>query len=143
MFDLDPRLADDCHFVTQWPVSQVLLMDDQRYPWLILVPTRNQVSEIFELSSSDQRGLWQEISALSAFMKTRFHAHKINVGALGNVVSQLHIHVIARYSHDATFPNPVWGVGQAQRYPQQEREALIDSLSEELVNLDLTAPTPH
>ena len=143
MFDLDPRLAEDCHFVTRWPVSQVLLMDDQRYPWLILVPTRNQVSEIFELSPSDQQGLWREISVLSAFMKTRFQAHKINVGALGNVVTQLHIHVVARYTHDATFPNPVWGVGQTRRYPQQEREAIIDSLSAGLVSLDLTAPTPH
>lgn len=143
MFNLDPRLADDCRFVTQWPVSQVLLMDDQRYPWLVLVPTTSQVSEIFELSPSDQLGLWQEISALSAFMKARFQAHKINVGALGNVVSQLHIHVIARYPNDAAFPNPVWGVGKAQRYPQQKSETLIASLCEELGNLVLTAPTPH
>lgn len=132
MFNLDPRLADDCHFIIKWPLSQVLLMDDQRYPWLILVPTQANVCEPFELSTSDQMVLCQEASALGAFMKTHFKADKMNIGALGNVVSQLHVHVIARHHTDATFPGPVWGVGEARRYPQAEREALVASLREAL-----------
>lgn len=142
MFNLDPRLARDCHFITQWPLSQVLLMDDRRYPWLILVPAIANLSEPFDLDADDQPRLWREVSTLGSFMKNHFQADKINVGALGNVVSQLHVHVIARHHNDASFPNPVWGVGTPQPYPLHEREALVTSLGDSLSRITPVSSTP-
>ena len=136
MFELDPRLKADTHFILQWPLSQVLLMDDKRYPWLILVPTRFDVSEPFDLLYEEQGLLWREAMALGNFMKDAFAADKINIGALGNVVPQLHVHVIARFEDDNTFPSPVWGVGCSERYEADERDALIDRLHVRLKGIE-------
>lgn len=135
MFQLDDQLAKDCHLITAWPLSQVLLMDDRRYPWLILVPAKPGLCEPFDLNANDQQQLWREAAVVGDFMKTRFRADKMNIAALGNVVSQLHVHVIARRRNDASFPSPVWGVGQGERYAEQERAALLAWLSEALSGL--------
>jgi len=96
-FELDPRLAADTFLVGQTPLSQVLLMNDARYPWLILVPRRVDITEPFELSEADQAQLWQESMRLGQAMKAHFAADKLNIAALGNQVAQLHVHHIARF----------------------------------------------
>ena len=136
MFELDPRLQADTHFILQWPLSQVLLMDDRRYPWLILVPTRLNVSEPFDLTYEEQALLSRETMALGELMKEHFAADKVNIAALGNVVPQLHVHVIARFEDDDTFPSPVWGLGHAERYELSARESLIDTLHARLRDIE-------
>jgi diadenosine tetraphosphate (Ap4A) HIT family hydrolase len=127
-FELDPRLAADTFLVGQTPLSQVLLMNDARYPWLILVPRRVDITEPFELSEADQAQLWQESMRLGQAMQAHFAADKINIAALGNQVAQLHVHHIARFHVDAAWPGPVWGVGSAVPYGRSAAEGLMDDL---------------
>ena len=136
MFELDPRLKADTHFILQWPLSQVLLMDDRRYPWLILVPARFNISEPFDLAAEEQALLSRETMVLGEFMKENFAADKVNIAALGNVVPQLHVHVIARFEDDDTFPSPVWGLGQAERYELSARASLVETLQARLKGID-------
>ena len=141
-FELDPRLAADTFLVGETPLSQVLLMNDARYPWLILVPRRSDVTEPFELSEADQAQLWQESMRLGEALKAHFAADKINIAALGNQVAQLHVHHIARFHTDDSWPGPVWGVGSAVPYSDAARDALIGELRSLLREpLDLTGAT--
>ena len=128
MFELDGRLAADTFVLGSTPLSRVLLMNDARFPWLILVPERADVSEPFDLSEADQEQLWQESMRLGGAMKAHFAADKINVAALGNQVAQLHVHHIARFHVDAAWPGPVWGVGRAVPYEAAAVEALMHEL---------------
>ena len=127
-FELDPRLAADTFLVGETPLSQVLLMNDARYPWLILVPRRADITEPFELSEADQAQLWQESMWLGQAMKAHFAADKLNIAALGNQVAQLHVHHIARFHVDAAWPGPVWGVGSAIPYQKAALDTLMDDL---------------
>ena len=127
-FELDPRLAADTFVVGETPLSQVLLMNDARYPWLILVPRRSDVTEPFELSEVDQAQLWQESMRLGEAMKAHFSADKLNIAALGNQVAQLHVHHIARFHEDDAWPGPVWGIGSAVPYRDTALDALIGKL---------------
>jgi diadenosine tetraphosphate (Ap4A) HIT family hydrolase len=127
-FELDPRLAADTFFVGETPLSQVLLMNDTRYPWLILVPRRADITEPFELSEADQAELWSESMLLGEAMKAHFAADKLNIAALGNQVAQLHVHHIARFHTDDAWPGPVWGVGSAVPYSDAARDGLIGEL---------------
>ena len=127
-FELDPRLAADTFLVGETPLSQVLLMNDARYPWLILVPRRSDITEPFELSEAEQAQLWQESMQLGEAMKAHFAADKLNIAALGNQVAQLHVHHIARFHADDAWPGPVWGVGSAVHYSDAARDALIGEL---------------
>ena len=141
-FELDPRLAADTFLVEETPLSQVLLMNDARYPWLIVVPRRSDVTEPFELSEADQVQLWQESMRLGEAMKAHFAADKLNIAALGNQVAQLHVHHIARFHRDDAWPGPVWGVGSAVPYSDAARDALIGELRSLLrQSLGLTAAT--
>jgi len=115
-FELDPRLAADCILVGRLPLSLLLLFNDARYPWFILVPQRREISEIFQLSELDQQQLWRESAALARNLMYSFHADKINIGALGNLVPQLHLHHIARFTTDPAWPGPVWGHSAAEPY---------------------------
>ncbi len=117
-FALDPRLAGDTHRLARWPLCELLLMDDDRYPWLILVPRIDGARELLDLDQAERTQLWQEIDAASQVLRDAFAPDKLNIGALGNVVSQLHVHVIARYRHDDAWPGPVWGA-----HPRIPREA--------------------
>lgn len=125
MFELDPRLANDCCVVGDLPLCRVLLMKDARYPWLILVPRRADVSEVFDLEVAEQQALWQEASAVAEGLKDLLNADKMNIATLGNVVSQLHVHVVARQQGDATWPAPVWGRGEAQPYSAEAQAAFV------------------
>ena len=127
-FELDPRLAADTVLVGETPLNQVLLMRDARYPWLILVPRRSDVTEPFELGETDQSQLWQESMRLGEAMKAHFAADKINIAALGNQVAQLHVHHIARFHTDDAWPGPVWGVGSAVPYSGTALDTLMGEL---------------
>ena len=141
-FELDLRLAADTFRVGETPLSQVLLMNDARYPWLILVPRRCDITEPFELSEADQAQLWQESMRLGEAMKAHFAADKLNIAALGNQVAQLHVHHIARFHADDAWPGPVWGVGGAVPYSDAALDALMGELRSLLREpLDLTEAT--
>lgn len=127
-FALHPRLAADTITVGVLPLCRVLLMNDTAYPWCILVPARENVREIHALEAADQQQLMQEIAGVSRAMETAFHADKMNVAALGNVVPQLHVHVIARFESDPAWPAPVWGHRPASPYPLAEREQKLARL---------------
>jgi diadenosine tetraphosphate (Ap4A) HIT family hydrolase len=127
-FVLHPRLSADTSFAADWPVSRVLLMDDARYPWLVLVPRRDDVTELFELTADDRAALTEEVSLAAHVLKTLSGAQKINIGALGNLVPQLHIHIVARNEADAAWPGPVWGHGTAVRYEPARRDAFVEEL---------------
>ncbi len=115
-FVLDPRLAGDTVWLCDWPLSALLLMNDRRYPWVVLVPRRPGLVEPFDLSPTDQERLWREVGHAGSVLRMASGCRKINIGALGNIVSQLHLHVVARNEGDAAWPGPVWGRGAAERF---------------------------
>jgi len=119
-FDLDPRLAHDTVLLAESPLSLLLLMNERRYPWLILVPKRAGLTELDELSPPDRNLLAAESAAISAVLRGPFAADKVNVGALGNVVRQFHLHHVARSLGDPAWPGPVWGHSPRQAYEASE-----------------------
>ena len=123
-FVLDPRLAADTAFIADGPLSQVRLMDDARFPWLLLVPRVAGASEWIDLDGGQQRLLLAEINQLSQLLRTEAGVEKINIGALGNVVRQLHVHVVGRHAGDPAWPGPVCGSGAALRHDPEELAAL-------------------
>ncbi len=128
MFHLHERLEADTAPVTELGLCRVLLMDNRVWPWLILVPARPNLTEIHQLPQAAQHRLMDEISLASQALEGLFRPDKINVGALGNMVPQLHVHVIARTKGDPAWPGPVWGSGFAERYEAAERNALVARL---------------
>ncbi|AGI25437.1 HIT family protein [Pseudomonas sp. MT3] len=128
MFVLDSRLEQDTVPVGDFPLSSLLLMNDSQYPWFILVPRREDVSELFQLDPDDQQQLWREATQLAETLKDTFSADKMNVANLGNVVSQLHVHVIVRRRNDAAWPGPVWGRHPAVPYGVEELARLREKL---------------
>ncbi len=127
-FQLAPRLAADSVFLTDWPLCQLRLMDDARFPWLILVPRRDGLEEWTELSAEDSAVLSAEIAKAGRGLAQMLQPTKINVGALGNIVRQMHVHVIARFETDAAWPGPVWGQGTRIPYKDAERDRLCTDL---------------
>ena len=117
-FILNNRLDNDTYFIADMKLSRLLLMNDCRYPWVILVPRKNDIKEIYQLNDGDRYLLMDEINILSKAMTVKLSLDKINIGALGNIVSQLHIHIIGRYFNDAAWPNPVWGDGDMVAYDE-------------------------
>ncbi len=128
-FQLDPRLEKDTVLISDWHLCQVRLMNDSRYPWVILIPKVEGVSEIHELTEEQQQLLLGESMRLSKALDQLFSPHKLNIAALGNMVRQLHVHHIVRYEDDASFPKPVWGVGDAVPYSTQVLEETISGLT--------------
>ncbi|MFG1498101.1 HIT domain-containing protein [Saccharospirillum sp. HFRX-1] len=118
MFELDHRLQNDCVEVGELMLNRILLMKDANYPWLILVPQREGISEIYQLDEDDQEQLIWESSFVAERLMATFKGDKMNIAALGNVVSQLHIHHVVRKQTDAAWPNPVWGAVPAKAYPR-------------------------
>jgi diadenosine tetraphosphate (Ap4A) HIT family hydrolase len=127
-FELHPRLAADTAFVADWTLCRVLVMNDARYPWLILVPRRANATEIFDLNPADREMLMAEVALASERLKHLSKAAKINVGALGNLVPQLHIHIVARNPGDAAWPGPVWGHGRAVPYAPGAFEHFVEGV---------------
>ena len=124
-FQLDKRLADDTTLIADWPLSRVLLLNDARYRWLVLVPRRADATELYDLGDIDRAALMDEIARASRILKGLAGAAKINVGALGNLVPQLHIHVVARSPGDPAWPGPVWGHSAALAYAAPVRNAFV------------------
>ena len=116
MFKLDPNLDRDCLKLGEFPLSLVLLHRDANYPWCILVPQREAITELYQLTESDMRQFMAESRLLSRVMMELFGGDKLNVAALGNQVPQLHVHHIVRYRNDAAWPGPVWGALPAREY---------------------------
>jgi diadenosine tetraphosphate (Ap4A) HIT family hydrolase len=131
-FQLDPQLDTDTLPLGRLALSRVLLMDDARYPWLILVPERAGLAEIIDLDEADQMQLMREIAAVSQALKQMFNPDKLNVGALGNRVRQLHVHVLARFLSDQAWPGPVWGVGEPRPYPPHMAGVTMDRIADAL-----------
>ncbi len=123
-FALDPRLAKDAFVVGDMPLCRALLMNDSRWPWLVLVPRREGLAELTDLAAAERATLIEEAALAADFLKAHARADKINVGALGNVVRQLHVHVVARTTGDPGWPGPVWGVGAAAPYRDSQASAL-------------------
>jgi diadenosine tetraphosphate (Ap4A) HIT family hydrolase len=134
-FALDPRLQADTQHVASLPLCEVLLMNDARYAWLILVPRRTGAVEMVDLPSAMQQELWREINHVAAALRACLPCDKLNIGALGNIVRQLHVHVIARIEGDAAWPGPVWGHGSAEPYRPDAMNTRINVLREELANI--------
>ncbi|MDP3705207.1 MAG: HIT family protein [Legionellaceae bacterium] len=107
-FVVDARIQSSCIELGNWPLSRVFLKNNTHYPWLVLVPRQCNIQDIDQLSDRDRHRLVDEMSMLSSIVKTYFKPDKLNVGALGNMVSQLHVHVVARYTSDALWPHGVW-----------------------------------
>lgn len=118
MFSLHPRLAADCFDLGSLPLCQVLLMNDERFPWCILVPRIPDLRDLHDVPRPRRTELFDEIEQVSSALMQLQHADKMNVAALGNVVPQLHLHVIARTTTDAAWPAPVWGQGTAVPYAE-------------------------
>lgn len=132
MFELDKRLENDTWVIGDLPLSRVLLMNDSQFPWVILVPRRDNIREVIELEPGDRQALWHESDQVSEALLRVFSAHKLNVAALGNVVPQLHVHHIARFTDDCAWPHPVWGRQSTKAYTQDEAASHIDALSRHL-----------
>lgn len=131
-FELDPRLLRDSTPVMTIGLCTLRLINDSRWPWLVLVPMRAGVSETFELTPLDQTMLTFETNMVAAALKKVTGATKINTGALGNIVRQLHVHVIARSEGDANWPGPVWGFGTAEPWSESGKKKLTATLLEQL-----------
>lgn len=116
-FQLDPRLEADSLAVMDLSLCTLRLMNDQRFPWLLLIPRRADKEEVLDLADRDQQHLWDDVRRVARVMQSVLAPNKLNIAALGNQVRQLHVHVIARFSDDAAWPNPVWGVGRPEPYP--------------------------
>lgn len=118
-FILHHQLAEDSFWLTNLELSEVRLFNNANFPWLLLIPRRNDIREIFELTETEQLNLFAEITALAEKLKIVTQCDKINIGALGNMVPQLHIHIIARFNHDTAWPKPAWGAPSLQYTDQK------------------------
>lgn len=128
MFELHPVLAADTVEVTRFDICRVLLMKDANYPWLILVPARPGLSGLHQLSDVDRPRVMEEINRAAGALQKLYDPVRMNVAALGNVVEQLHIHVIARFEADPAWPKPVWGVIQRKDYNPDQLQKTVDAL---------------
>lgn len=137
--ELDPRLAADSVLVADGPLSQFRLVDDARFPWLVLVPRVAGAVEWMDLDGAAQRLLLAEVNLAGRLLRSLGPVHKLNVGALGNVVRQLHVHVVARSEGDAAWPGPVWGAGQRLPYAGPQRQALLQALRDGLAQATVPA----
>lgn len=134
MFVLNPKLDNDTFFVHDFKVSRLLLMNNSNYPWFIMVPRIDDAVELTDLNFDDQTQVLREINIVANLLQDICKPFKLNIATLGNMVRQLHIHVIARFDDDATFPNPVWG-GPSKPYGKEDYENLIEKISLELTKV--------
>jgi len=129
MFRLDEQLALDTLQVEDWELCRVRLMNDCRFPWVMLVPRRTDLRDMDEVREGDKPVFYEEIERATQALRQATQAYKMNVAALGNQVPQLHVHVIARFPKDAAWPGPVWGAGDAVPYPEGEAEVFARRFS--------------
>lgn len=125
MFQIDSRLASDTLEVASLTLCQVLLLNDQRYDWLVLVPRRESVTEVLDLSPPDQAQLWREVTLVAGVLREAKPDCKLNIGALGNIVRQLHLHILLRREGDPAWPGPVWGHSPREPYSEEAGQAAV------------------
>ncbi len=128
-FQLDPRLNADSISIGQFQLCQLLLMNDSQYPWFTLVPMRDHKTEVYQLSDSDQAQFWLESRLLSIAIMDVFKGDKLNIAAIGNIVSQLHLHHVVRFETDACWPKPIWGQISMKAYQQKK----IDEICQKII----------
>lgn len=127
-FEIHPKLLADCVYVGELYLCEVLLMNDSRFPWVILVPKSEGLRDFHDIPLEQRDDLYDEIEAVSKTLKLYCDAHKLNVAALGNQVPQLHIHVIGRRTDDAAWPGPVWGSGESEPYGPEALDSFCSEL---------------
>ena len=127
-WQLHPQLANDTVPVIELPLCEVRLMDDANHPWLVLVPRVAGITEIIDLDAAQRLQLSEEIDTSCRALRMLFKPDKLNVAALGNMVPQLHVHVIARYRSDIAWPRPVWGAANARPYAPEELVERVSAL---------------
>ncbi|ANK80801.1 MAG: hypothetical protein TEF_08305 [Rhizobiales bacterium NRL2] len=127
-FRIDPRLADMSLAVGDWPLCHVRLVDDGRWPWLLLIPRREGAVELFDLSKADRAALIEEAAEAARAVRELIGADKTNVATLGNQVPQMHVHVIGRLKGDAAWPGPIWGVGEQEPMEPEAAHELVERL---------------
>ncbi|GAB3002447.1 HIT family protein [Psychrosphaera aestuarii] len=132
MFTLDHRIERDSILIADMPISQLRIQDDQRYPWLVLVPKIEGATEIHSLKAEQAQQLILESNAVAKALKAVTQCKKINIANLGNVVEQLHWHIVARFEDDLTWPGPIWGIGKAEPWDKKKRLAFVESLLKEI-----------
>lgn len=132
-FKLDPRLKNGCQILGNLSISQLLLVNNALIPWFILVPQTTEI-ELTDLSPTDQAKLLEEINLLATFVKANFEISKLNIAAIGNIVSQLHIHVVGRDPSDYCWPNVVWGTSEREAYTDERIDEITAALSKQLGN---------
>lgn len=130
-FELDARLAEDCLILGKLELSQLLLMNNSLVPWFILVPNTKK-TEMTDLPQADQNTLLKEINLMSSFVKVNFDISKLNIAAIGNIVNQLHIHIVGRDPSDYCWPNVVWGTHKKELYTDKQVEKITAALCEQL-----------
>lgn len=130
MAEIHPQLLNDCRVLGRFPLCHLLLMLDANYPWFILVPDRENISELYQLADIDQEQLFKESSSLAKNLMHIFKGDKMNIAALGNIVPQCHIHHVVRYKTDLAWPAPIWGKYPAKSYLNEEIESVIEKLRE-------------
>ena len=126
-FELDTRLKNDCFVLGELELCQLLLMNNALVPWFILVPKTTKI-EIMDLTQSDQATLLQEINLVSPYLKNHFNISKLNIAAIGNIVNQLHIHIVGRHPEDYCWPNVVWGTREKEPYADNQVTEIKNSL---------------
>jgi diadenosine tetraphosphate (Ap4A) HIT family hydrolase len=131
-FHLDPRLSADSFHLGEMPLSSLYLKDDARFAWIVMVPRRADMRELIDLNEADSAQLMSEIRAVSQALQAEVAHDKLNVAAIGNIVSQLHVHIVARSVDDAAWPAPVWGVGTAEAYAGEAGQHLATRLKARL-----------
>jgi diadenosine tetraphosphate (Ap4A) HIT family hydrolase len=131
-WSLDSQLESDTALAGDLPLCRVLVANDANYPWLILVPRRHGVREVIDLTLADRTRLWDEVALAAQALKDETHCDKLNIATLGNVVAQLHVHVIARFKTDAAWPKPIWGAVPLQIYTKSNQDRFISKIRSRL-----------
>ena len=127
-FQLDSTLKSDSIILGSFELNLLLLMNDSQYPWFTLVPKRSNKVEIYQLSEDDRQLLWLESDILSRVIMDVFDGEKLNIGAIGNVVSQLHVHHVVRFQNDVSWPKPIWGQRPMIRYNHAEQSNVVNKI---------------
>ena len=129
MFSIDERIEATARYLVDWSLSRVFLKNEQHYPWIVLVPRRENIQELYQLSSEERSMLMEEVNQASLLVKNYFNPDKLNIAAIGNVVSQLHIHVVGRHQSDSLWPQSIWQASmQFNPYTQQEFNKIVNDL---------------
>lgn len=133
MFVVDCRIHESCLYLGDWPLSRVYLKKDANFPWCILLPRVENIQEMHQLTAEQSQLLIKEMTTLSRMMETYFEPDKMNIGALGNIVSQLHVHVVARFQEDKAWPHSIWQPGLvAAAYDEDRLKELTQYLSQKI-----------